>query len=297
MKKPFKELDLRNAFLFAAALEDPETCQLVLELILEEPIGPVRVKAERTILFSSDFRSVRLDVYASDEVDVGYNLEMQNADEGNLPKRSRYHQAEMDLSSLKPGEDFNDLKPSKIIFICTFDPFGHGLYRYTFEERCKEMDLALGDETKKIFLSTKGKNADEVPEMLVHFLKYVEESTDECVEEAEDQILFKLHEKVKTLKSSRELEAKYMQFEELLNRERKEGREEGRSEGEVKKVIELTQKKLARGVDVATIAEHLEAPADFVEQIVGIIQENPSVNSEEILEKLSRKKTIKNPKR
>ena len=33
MGKKFKELDLSNAFLFAAALEDPQTCRLVLEII------------------------------------------------------------------------------------------------------------------------------------------------------------------------------------------------------------------------------------------------------------------------
>lgn len=203
--KPFKDLDMSNAFLFAAALEDPETCQMVLEVILEEHIGTVRVRTERTILYNSDFRCVRLDVYADDEMDVGYNLEMQNQNEGNLPKRSRYHQAEMDLSSLKPGDDFNDLKPSVIIFICTFDPFGYSLYRYTFEERCKEVDIALGDETKKIFLSTKGKNKDDVPAELVHFLNYVEKSTDECVEQSDDAMLKKLHKKVTTLKASRDL--------------------------------------------------------------------------------------------
>ena len=282
MKKPFKELDLSNAFLFAAALEDTETCRLVVELILEEPVGPVKVKAERTILFNSDFRCVRLDVYASDEVGVSYNLEMQNKNEGNLPKRSRYHQAEMDLSSLKPGEDFNDLKPSVIVFICTFDPFGYHLYRYTFEKRCKEVDIALGDDTKTIFLSTEGDNADEVPKELVHFLKYVEDSTDECVEQADDKMLDKLHEKVKKLKSSRELEESYMQFEELLNQERNEGRSEGRLEGK----IEQIQKKLGKGLDVATIAEHLEESVDLVEKIVTVIRENPSVDVEEILEKL-----------
>lgn len=78
-----------------------------------------------------------------------------------------------------------------------------------------------------------------------------------------------------------------MQFEELLNRERNEGRLEGRlegrSEGEVKKVIEQTKKKLDKGIDVATIAEHLEEPAAFVEKIAALIRENPSVDSEEIL--------------
>ena len=57
----FKKLNLSNAFLFAAALEDPEICRLVLEIIVERPIDHVTVKPERNILFSSDFRSVRLD--------------------------------------------------------------------------------------------------------------------------------------------------------------------------------------------------------------------------------------------
>ena len=75
-KKQFKELDLSNAFLFAAALEDEETCRLVLECILGTSIGKLKVKPERSILWSSDFRCVRLDVFASDEWNVGYDLEM-----------------------------------------------------------------------------------------------------------------------------------------------------------------------------------------------------------------------------
>ena len=47
-----------------------------------------------------------------------------------------FHQAEMDVTSLLPGEDFSKLRTGYVIFICTFDPFGKGLYRYTFENRC-----------------------------------------------------------------------------------------------------------------------------------------------------------------
>ncbi len=230
MKKPFKELDLSNAFLFAAALEDEETCQQVLEIILGFPISKVKVRAEHSLLFSSDFRSIRLDIYASDEMQVMYNIEMQNSDEKNIAKRSRYHQAEMDVMALKPGEDFNDLKPSYVIFICAFDPFGYGLYRYTFEQKCLERDFKLNDGTTKIFLSTKGKNADEVPKELIHFLKYVEESTDEYVASIEDKAVEKIHNKVKQLKEWRELEASYMYFEELLEERQKEGKAEAKQE-------------------------------------------------------------------
>lgn len=230
-KKTFKELNLNNAFLFAAALEDSETCRMILEIITGTSISRVQVRAEHAMLFSSDFRSVRFDIYASDEMQVEYNVEMQNVNEKNLPKRSRYHQAEMDVMSLKPGEQFEDLKPSYVIFICTFDPFGKGLYRYTFEERCTEMmELPLGDETKKIFLNTKGRVSDGVPNVLIHFLKYVEQSTDSYIANIEDNVLHELHEKIATLKKSREWEVRYMKFEELLQQRESAGREEGQNQ-------------------------------------------------------------------
>lgn len=219
MNKPFKELDLNNAFLFAAAMEDSEICQIVLEIILGTKIPKVNVHSEHNIMISSDFRSVRLDVYANDEMQVSYNVEAQNQNNCNLAKRSRYHQAEMDVASLKPGEDFNDLKPGYVIFICTFDPFGEGLYRYTFEERCLERNIPLGDQTKKIFLSTKGRNKAEVPLELVNFLGYMENSTSQYVLEKGDEAIDRLHDKVTQLKQRRELEARFMTGEEYIKME------------------------------------------------------------------------------
>lgn len=109
--KRFQDLNLKDAFLFSAALSDEETCRLILEMILEQPLSRLKVHAEHALLFRSEFRSVRLDIYADDEMQVGYNLEMQNENEYDLPKRSRFHQSEMDVTSLKPGQDFSDLKP------------------------------------------------------------------------------------------------------------------------------------------------------------------------------------------
>lgn len=254
MEKTFQELNLSNSFLFAAALEDPETCRLVLEIILGCSLPRVKVHAEHSILVSSDFRSVRLDIYASDETQVNYNLEAQNENEGNLAKRSRFHQAEMDVYSLKPGQDFQDLKPGYVIFICTFDPFGKKLYRYTFEERCLEWDFALGDETRKIFLNTKGENAQEVPQELIHFLHYMEDSTDEYVFQVSEQSIVKLHKRVTDLKRRKELEAQYMTVEELIkSRERKamtEGKLQGKAEGKVEVILDLLESQ-------GTISEEL----------------------------------------
>ncbi|MDO4556400.1 MAG: Rpn family recombination-promoting nuclease/putative transposase [Lachnospiraceae bacterium] len=287
-RKKFQDLNLNNAYLFAAALGDEETCHLVLELILGRPIGKLSVTAEKLLLYSSDFRCVRLDIFAKDDMEVNYNLEMQNQQKGNLPKRSRYHQAEMDATSLKPGKDFNDLKPSVIVFICSFDPFEDGLYRYSFEKRCIENNMRLEDETAIIFLNTKGKNPEDVPKVLIDFLNYIDNSTDEFVKETHNDSIQKLHDRVKALKRDRRLEGNYMYFEELLRDRESIGREEGKAEGRVENTILKVLCKKDKNLDVATIAEHLEEPEDFVMKICTLKEENPQADAAQIYELLQK---------
>lgn len=127
--------------------------------------------------------------------------------------------------------NFNDLKPNYVVFICCFDPFGGDLYRYTFTNRCAENGWELNDGTVKIFLNTKGKNKKDVPKELVHFLEYVENSTDECVAKQNDNAIHHIHQRVANIKKSREWEQKYMRFEELLQKEYTEGLQRGHDEG------------------------------------------------------------------
>lgn len=65
-EEQFMQLDLSNAFLFSLAFSDPEACALVLQVILQKPAYKVMVQPEKSILYSKEFRSVRLDVYARD---------------------------------------------------------------------------------------------------------------------------------------------------------------------------------------------------------------------------------------
>ena len=75
----------------------------------------------------------------------------------------------MDVTSLKPGEDYNQLKSSYIIFICSFDPFGEGRYQYVFEEYCRDAGHSrLGDETQKIFFNTNGTDQENITPELLH---------------------------------------------------------------------------------------------------------------------------------
>ena len=110
----------------------------------------------------------------ADEKHTVFNLEMQTTTARNLPKRMRYYQGMIDLNILEKGDDYNHLKKSYVIFICTFDPFGLGRHIYTFENRCSEdIALTLNDGTVKIILNTKGTLDDVSPEMK-RLLDYVD---------------------------------------------------------------------------------------------------------------------------
>ena len=59
MGECFQTLNLTNAYLFAAALQDEEICRNVLEIALNRKITAVRSHAEHTLFLDSDFKSVR----------------------------------------------------------------------------------------------------------------------------------------------------------------------------------------------------------------------------------------------
>lgn len=176
MEKNWEELGIANDFLFGKVMRDPELCRRLLETILNVAIERIEYPEEqKTLDLAQDARSVRLDVYVADGKGTVYDIEMQTTDTKELPKRSRYYQGMIDLGLIEKGESYKKLNPSFVIFICTFDAFGRGRYRYSFENRCKEdLTLSLGDESQKIFLNADGISENgEVSEDLKAFLQYV----------------------------------------------------------------------------------------------------------------------------
>lgn len=79
----------------------------------------------------------------------------------------------------------------------------------------------------------------------MNFLHYVEDSSDAYVERTTDFQIGKLHNKICNLKKSREWEAGYMKFEELLQDSKEEGRQEGLQEG-LQKGLQKGQQRLLK---------------------------------------------------
>ena len=218
-RKPLKELNLLDKFLFDEAMDDPENVKTMLDIILSQKTNlkhpPQTEKEQRT---STDNRQIRLDVYAMDEDDVIYEVEAQKENTHNLPKRSRLYQG---------VTDFNLLNEVLIVLITSFDLFGYDLYRYTFQMRCEEVpELKLDDGATRIFLNTRGKHPELVSQELIELLKYMEHSTDEVSEQCKSERIQKMHRRVCRIKASEKTEVKYMQaWEEKLLERQKEKRE------------------------------------------------------------------------
>lgn len=213
-RKKFEELELKDDFMFGKVMNSKALCKETLETLLGIEIEDIHYSdTQKALDITYQGKSVRLDFYVQDIQSTVYNAEMQQKSDTEtkreLPKRSRYYQGIIDLNLIEKGTSYIELNKSFIIFICTFDPFGQGLYQYTFQNICVEnSSIFLGDETTKLFFNTKG-NLNEAPEKLKKFLHYIE------TKEATDIFTQKLDAEVEHIKSNETWRREYMK--ELLH--------------------------------------------------------------------------------
>ena len=228
--RKFKDLTIRDAFMFAAVMSDPEICRKVIELALGIPISEVHIQTEKTMAYHSEYHGVRLDVYAADADRTRFNVEMQITLQKFLPKRSRYYHDQIDMDALLSGDSYENLPDTYVIFICDFDPFGDGLYRYSTRTFCEETRKPVNDGIETVYLNAHGRNRDSIPDELLQFLDYVKDTGRTETISTTDSFVRRLQNTIDAIKQNRSMEERYMLLEEMMRNEKLEGREEGRRE-------------------------------------------------------------------
>ena len=96
-KKKLKELTIKDNFMLGAVMMEEDNCKKLLELALGFPIDWVDVSKEKSIVYHPEYKGVRLDVYAKDESNTRYNVEMQVIKKPELGKRVRYYHGQIDM--------------------------------------------------------------------------------------------------------------------------------------------------------------------------------------------------------
>ena len=226
--KTFDELTIRDNFLFQHVMRNEQLCTHLIEKIVGIKVRSLHYQAfEKTVNLRLDGKSIRLDVYVEDEEGRVYDIEMQctNSPRNDLAKRSRFYQSLIDGELLDKGKPYEELNPSYVIFICTFDPFHQNLPIYTFTHCCQEDNrVKLKDEETRMFLNSKGSENAADPEIAA-FLRYVDGKA------AKGKFVESLDQEVHLVKSMDKVRREYMILSDEIRRRQKEAAEEGKRQG------------------------------------------------------------------
>ena len=264
--KPFEDLTFHDDFMFGLVMQDKEICRKVLECLMGIKIKKISFP-EPQKAFEPFYSShgIRLDVYVQDENTI-YDVELQNKNESNIGKRSRYYRGMMDIDQLLKGQDYSKLKKSVIIFLCRFDPFDRDEPCYTFEYRCNEnKNVDLKDSSVvKVFNCTAYEN--EKNEEVQEFLKFVQTGTpeSELTREIENMV-----EQQKTVEANKGLYF-YMSIhdQDKIIEGEKRGILIGRKEGMNTKALESAKNLIAMNVLThEQIAQAIGLPFEKIEEL------------------------------
>ena len=265
IKYPFS-----NQLIFALVMENENLCKELLERIFQgqhikevKILDRVSTKSEASIVTGVTSKSVRMDVLFEDKTSW-FNIEMQVENRKDLPFRSRYYSAALEVKNLKKGAEYTSLNPSYIIFICQFDYFGIDEAVYFFQRMDPQKSLPLGDDSYIIIINTRCRH--KVPESLKALFDYINEGR-VCTE---DNFIEKVHNKVVELQQDEEV-AQIMTMEEEYERRntaaRREGLEQGRAEGDAAATLRLARTMKAEGESIEKISKYTGLTAEEIEEL------------------------------
>ena len=207
--KSYENLDIKDHFMFGKICLDVTNCQLILRALLRNDINLIDSNIEKHIKAYDSTKHVRLDLISTDEDGTIYNGELQHKSSNprrqtELPLRSRYYQSMIDTAALPEGDDYINLPETFIIFICTYDPFGKGLCKYSFDTQCNEIDLPdYSDKAHKIFFNISS-DLSSLPPETRNMLEYIWTGI------PSDDATNRIHEAVQKARLKEEWRSEYM---------------------------------------------------------------------------------------
>ena len=246
MKKENKNpvyFGLTNDIIFGWIMKSEENCLAIIRAILPELniTSIIHKEVQHDITPVASTRGVRFDAVVQDDQKRYYDIEMQVENTGDLGKRARYYQSQIDNETLMKGQIFHKLKESFVIFLCAFDPFSYGLRRYQFHQYEDTIrDLRLDTYSHVLFINSKGTEG-EVSNDLAGIIDVMNQKPNQT-----NPLASKLMKEIDYYNQDSEKRRELMDYATRLEDERligerigeKRGRKEGRKEGKIEGRIE-----------------------------------------------------------
>lgn len=233
--------------------EDISCAELLLRIILnDEGIRVLEAHSQRSIK-NLQGRSVKLDILAVDSHNRVFNVEVQRSDRGAGAKRARYNSALIDANVTEPGDQYEDLNETFVIFITENDIMKAGLPIYHIDRVVRETGKLFEDEEHIIYVNSQIKDETKLGRLMHDF---------SCTD-AKDMYNKVLADRVRYFKEDeRGVEIMCREMEIMRNQAHEEGIEKGRIMQLIKQVC-VKMQKFSSAEEVAN---------DLVEQDVPLIQ-------------------------
>jgi len=230
------DIFMRNVF------KKRECLEYVLQVIMEKQDLHVIDQIIQKDYKNLQGRSAVMDCVARDSTGKQFDVEIQQDNEGASPKRARYHSGLMDMNTLNPGQDFEELPESYVIFITRDDILGYGLPIYHIDRQIKELEEAFQDEAHIIYVNSRKQDDTELGRLMhdLHCKK---------ADEMHSPILAKRVYELKETQKGVELMCHEM--EKIYS----EGMESGEKRGELKAKKETILSLAEMGIPVDKIAK------------------------------------------
>ena len=244
-----ENLTIMNDVFMRNVLKKQECTEYILQVILKNTDLHVTDQVIQKDYKNLQGRSAILDCVARDSKGRQMNVEIQQENEGASPKRARYHSGLMDMNTLNPGENFDKLPESYVIFITREDYFGYGLPIYHIDRKIMELKRDFGDEAHIIYVNAKYRDDTEFGH-LMHDLH--------C-KRAQDMYSQVLAKRVQELKETQKgVKIMSHELEKLYN--------EGIEKGEMVKAKEITHSLGEMGMPAEKIAQAVKMSVSVVQE-------------------------------
>lgn len=248
--REIQSFNLLSDVFMSVALRDVPACQHILRILTG--FDDLKVKDVRTQYAISQIKthSVRLDVLAETGNGKLYHIEIQRKDEIDPPKRIRYNGSLMDAEFLAKGMNYEDL-PDRIHFYISENDIWHcGKAIYPVDKTLGDTGILYDDGEYIFFVNAAVDDGSRIAKLMNYF------KTADPDDDSEGE----LSKRVRYLKKEEGgMDIMCEVSDRIMER--------GRKFGEEQLLHKQVQKKLAKGMNIADIAEALEETEERIREI------------------------------
>jgi predicted transposase/invertase (TIGR01784 family) len=238
-----------DVFVRVALNDNIPDVELILSILLNDKKLKVKTAKTQESIESFGNKSIVLDIYAEDENGKVYNIEIQRANSGAIPKRARLHAGILDSRFLKPGEHPKDLPETYVIFITESDIFKGNKDIYHIDKVIRETGETFEDDLHIVYVNMSTNADTEIGKLMNDFR----------AKDATEMNNYQLAETMRLFKEGSKVDSMFRSVDSILEEYGEDIKLEAKLEGKVEILyteVGLTAEQIATKLNLSVLEVH-----------------------------------------